>query len=65
MNCLDEAHSSQRGQLLQRALDLRNIIKAGVQVTLKEIDADELYAMLVIEEEQNRLESEKINNGQS
>jgi len=46
-------------------LDLRNIIKAGVQVTLKEIDADELYAMLVIEEEQNRLESEKINNGQS
>jgi hypothetical protein len=47
------------GHLLRRALDLRAVLKIGIPLSLDDIDADELYAMLVIEEEQNRLEDEK------
>jgi hypothetical protein len=46
-------------------LDLRAILKTGVHLTLDEIDADELYAMMVVEKEQDRFEEEKAkqNNG--
>jgi len=35
------------------------MIKLGIQIPLDEIAADEMLAMLVIEEEQNRMENEK------
>jgi hypothetical protein len=46
------------GHLIQRALDLRALIKLGLQISLEEIAADEMFAMLIIEEEQNRFEEE-------
>jgi len=56
---LENALGSERGQLVQKALDLRALLKAGVTITLDEIAADEMYALLIIEQEQNRYESEQ------
>jgi len=56
---LDAAQSSGAGQLLRRALDLRAMLKVGIRFSLEDIAADELYAMLVIEEEQNRYDNER------
>jgi hypothetical protein len=56
---LDAANNSAPGQLLRRALDLKVILKSGIQMTLDEIQAGELYAMLIIEEEQNRFDKEE------
>ncbi len=50
---------SEAGQLLRRALDLRAIVKVGLHLRLSDIAADELYAMLIVEEEQNRYDDEK------
>jgi hypothetical protein len=49
---------SEAGQLLRRALDLRAIMKAGLHLTLADIAADELYAILIIEQEQSRYDDE-------
>ena len=49
---------SEAGQILRRALDLRAIMKAGLHLTLADIAADELYAILIIEQEQNRYDDE-------
>jgi hypothetical protein len=59
LNRLDAAQSSELGQLLRRALDLRALLKIGLPLTLDEIEADEMFAMLIIEEEQNKYEDEK------
>ena len=59
LNRLDAAQHSEAGQLLRRALDLRAALKIGVSLSLDEIAADEFYAMLIIEEEQDRLEREQ------
>jgi hypothetical protein len=56
---LDAAQSSEAGQLLRRALDLRAMLKVGIRLSLEDIAADELYAVLVIEEEQNRYDNER------
>ena len=56
---LDAAQHAEAGQLLRRALDLRAALKLGVKVGMDEIAADEFYAMLIIEEEQDRLEREQ------
>jgi hypothetical protein len=60
---LDEAQKSWLGSLLRRALDLRAALKLGVNITLEEIAADELYALLVIEDEGDKREEEKSKNG--
>ena len=51
----------ERGRLLRRALDIRALIRLGVTITLEEIAGDEMYSMLIIDEEQNRYESEQAN----
>jgi hypothetical protein len=56
---LDNALSSSTGQLVQRAWDLRSMRNVGLQITLDDIRADELYALLTIEEEQSKLEKER------
>jgi len=56
---LDAAQSSEPGQLLRRALDLRAALKLGVRLSLDEIAADEFHAMLIIEEEQARFDDER------
>jgi hypothetical protein len=57
---LQAAKSSGNGQLLRRALDLRALIKIGLNLTLDDIDGDEMLAMLIVEEEQRRHEDEKL-----
>jgi len=56
---LDAVQNSEVGQLLRRALDLRAALKLGVRLSLDEITADEFHAMLIIEEEQARLDEER------
>jgi hypothetical protein len=46
--------------LLRRALDLRAALKLGVQIGLDEIRADEMRALIMLEEEQQRLDREKL-----
>jgi hypothetical protein len=58
---LDAAQSSEPGQLLRRALDLRAALKLGVKLALDEIATDEFRAMLIIEEEQARFDEERLN----
>jgi hypothetical protein len=58
---LENALSSERGQLIQRALDIRALIKVGVTITLDEIAGDEMHAILIIEQEYNRFENDQSN----
>ena len=60
LNRLDAAQHSEAGQLLRRALDLRAALRLGVSLPLNDIAADEFFAMLIIEEEQDRLEREQV-----
>jgi len=46
--------------LLRRALDLRAALKLGVRINLDEIRADEFQALLVLEEEQTKVEQERV-----
>jgi len=57
---LDAAQSSERGIVIRCALDLMNALKLGVKVSLAEIAADEFQAMLIIAEERDLLEREKL-----
>lgn len=51
--------------MLRRALDLRTALKLGVRIGLDEIRADEFRALVVLEEEQERLDREKLNGSRS
>ena len=44
---------------MRQALDLKVALKLGVHIALDDIRADELYAMLIIEEERDRFDEEK------
>ena len=44
---------------MQRAMNLKTALKLGVHLTLDDIDADELYAMLIIGEERDKFDEEK------
>ena len=57
---LDAAQASEPGQLLRRALDLRAVLKLGVRIGLDELRADEFYALLILEEEREQLDRERI-----
>jgi len=43
-------------------LDLRAILKIGIPLTLDDIAADELLALLVIEEERSEYDEEQAEN---
>jgi hypothetical protein len=58
---MDAAQSSETGLLIRRAIDLRAALKLGVGIGLDEIRADEFLAMLVLEEERDRLDREQLN----
>ncbi len=51
--------------MLRRALDLRTALKLGIRISLDEIRADEFRALVVFEEEQERLDREKLNGSRS
>jgi hypothetical protein len=57
---LDAAQTSETGQLLRRALDLRAALKLGVRIGLDEIRADEFYGLLILEDEREQLDRERI-----
>ncbi len=46
--------------MIRRAVDLRGAMKLGFRVGLEEVLADEFYAMLILEEERDRWEREKL-----
>ena len=57
---LDGAQSSEAGLLIRRALDLRAALKLGIHVALDDIRADEFYAMLILEDEREKLDREQL-----
>jgi hypothetical protein len=59
---LDAAQSSETGLLIRRALDLRAALKLGVHLSLDDIRADEFYAMLILEDEREKLDREQLNS---
>lgn len=60
---IDEAGESAEGQLLRRTLLLRAAMRAGLQVALDDLAADEMYALLILDEEWERLERERTPHG--
>jgi hypothetical protein len=56
---LDAAQVSERGLVIRRALDLMCALKLGVRISLEDIRANELAAMLIIAEERDLLDREK------
>jgi hypothetical protein len=56
----DAAQSSEKGLLIRRALELMGALKLGIAISLEEIGADEFQAMLIITEERNALDREKL-----
>jgi hypothetical protein len=57
---LDAAQHTAKGLLIRRAIELRGALKLGVQLTLDDLRADEFYAMLMLEEEWDKHEREKL-----
>jgi hypothetical protein len=51
--------------LLRRAIDLRAALKLGVQIGLDEIRADEFHTMLILEEERDLLDQERMDQRRS
>jgi len=47
--------------LLRRAIDLQAALKLGVHIGLDEIRADEFMALMLLEQEQDALERERLN----
>ena len=57
---LDAAQNTEKGLLLRRALDLRSALKVGVRIGLEEIRADEFHAMLILDDERDLFDREKL-----
>ena len=57
---LDAAQTTEKGLVLRRALDLMSALKLAVHIGLDEIRGDEFCAMLIIAEERDLLEREKL-----
>ena len=57
---LDAAQASEKGLVIRRALDMMCVLKLGVRISLDEIRADEVWAMLIIAEERDLLEREEM-----
>lgn len=60
---LDEAQSSPLGRILRRALNKRAILNIGIHLTLDDLDAAELHAILIIEDEMKKFDAEKRESG--
>ncbi len=56
---LDAAQTSHAGLLIRRALEIHAALNLGIQIGLDEIAADEFMAMLILEDEKQRLERER------
>ncbi|MDZ4796587.1 MAG: hypothetical protein SGI92_00385 [Bryobacteraceae bacterium] len=65
LTVLDTCDASPAGNLLQRTIDLKLALQAGVHITLDEIGADELRALQIVDEERNRYDREKEQEAQA
>lgn len=52
-------YSGPHGKLIQAAIDLKSALSAGLMLSASEIAADEYQALLILDEEVKRFESEK------
>jgi len=59
---LDAAQTSEAGVLIRRALDLRAALNLGIHIGLDDIRTDEFYTMLILDDERDRLERERIHS---
>ena len=59
---LDAAQCAEKGLLIRRALHLMSALKLAVYIGLEKIRGDEFCAMLIIAEEWDLLEREKLPN---
>jgi hypothetical protein len=57
---IDAAQTSERGLVIRCALELMAALKLGMKVSLEEVAADEFQAMLIIAEERDLLERDKM-----
>jgi hypothetical protein len=48
------------GLLLRRTVELQSAIKVGIRIHLDEIRADEFAALLILEEERDRLDRKNL-----
>jgi hypothetical protein len=60
---LDQAQNTATGLLLQRAIETPPPLKLGVRIGLEDIPADEFYAMVIFEQEQEQFERERMQPG--
>ena len=60
---LDAAQCAEKGLLIRRALDLMGALKLSLALSIDDIRADEFYAMLIIAEERDLLERERMPGG--
>ena len=58
---LDATQTTETGLLIRRALDLRAALNLGIHIGLDDVRADEFYAMLILDDERNQLERERVN----
>jgi hypothetical protein len=56
----DAAQSSEKGLLIRRALELMSALKLGFTISLEDVGADEFQAMVIVTEERDLLEREKL-----
>ena len=61
---LDAGQCAEKGLLIRRALDLMGALKLGVHIDIDEIRGDEFCAILIIAEERDLLEREKLPGSQ-
>ncbi len=59
---LDAAQTSEAGLLIRRALDILAALNLGLHIGLDDIRADEFYAMLILDDERDQLERERLNS---
>ena len=57
---LDAAQCAEQGLLIRRALDLMSALKLAVHIGLDDIRGDEFCAMLIIAEERDQFERERL-----
>ena len=57
---MDAVQCTEKGLLIRRALDLMGALKLALSLSIDEIRADEFYTMLIIAEERDLLEREKL-----
>ena len=58
---LDAAQTTEAGLLIRRALDLRAALNLGIRIGLDEVPANEFYTMLILDDERDQLDRERMN----